>query len=110
MPDGDIVVVGEKVIKMSKHKAVLLVRFISPPSYGGHKIQLYPKSLEPSRGQGQGADLSLLSALQVSHPKATTLRHLGSQSTALPNPPLLSSWHSLHIPPQILILSLFIGT
>ena len=38
VPDGDMVVVGEKAIKMSKHKAVLLVRFISPPSYVGHKI------------------------------------------------------------------------
>ena len=38
VPDGDMVVVGEKVIKMSKHKTVLLVRFISPPSYIGHKI------------------------------------------------------------------------
>ena len=87
-PDGDMVVVGEKVMKMSKHKAVLLVRFVSPAAYVGHKIQLYPKSFEPSRGKGQGADFSLLSALKVSHPKATTLRHLGitehsaSRSTA----------------------------
>jgi hypothetical protein len=76
-PDGDMVVVGEKVMKMSKHKAVLLVRFVSPAAYVGHKIQLYPKSFEPSRGKGQGADFSLLSALKVSHPKAITLRHLG---------------------------------
>jgi hypothetical protein len=34
-----------------------------PPSYEDTKLQLYPRSLEPHKGPGQGKDFSLLSAL-----------------------------------------------
>ena len=76
-PEGKMVVVGVKAQKTSATKAVLWVRFTSPPSYVGHQIQLYPKSLEPKNGPAKGADFSILSALASNHPHATTLRHLG---------------------------------
>ena len=76
-PEGKMVVVGVKAQKTSATKAVLWVRFTSPPSYVGHQIQLYPKSLEPKNGPAKGADFSILSALASTYPQATTLRHLG---------------------------------
>jgi hypothetical protein len=76
-PEGRMVVVGVKAQKTSATKAVLWVRFTAPPSYVGHQIQLYPKSLEPKNGPVKGADFSILSALAPTHPHATTLRHLG---------------------------------
>ena len=76
-PEGKMVVVGVKAQKTSATKAVLWVRFTSPPSYVGHQIQLYPKSLEPKNGPAKGADFSILSALASMYPQATTLRHLG---------------------------------
>lgn len=65
---------------ISKHKTLRIVRFqvVSPPAYVGHKIQLYPKSLEPSQGNwGQRANFCFLSTIKISHPHAITLRHLG---------------------------------
>ena len=76
-PEGQMVVVGVKVQKLSSMKSTLWVRFTSPPSYLGHQIQLYPKSFEPKRGSTAGADFSILSAIAYNHPEANTLRDLG---------------------------------
>lgn len=76
-PEGEMVVVGVKVQKLSSTKSTLWVRFTSPPSYLGHQIQLYPKSFEPKRGSTAGADFSILSAIAYNHPEANTLRDLG---------------------------------
>ena len=38
---------------------------------------MYPHSHEPSRGVGQGQDFSILSALAVTSPRATTFLDLG---------------------------------
>ena len=40
-------------------------------------MQMYPRSHEPSRGVGQGQDFSILSALAVTSPRATTFLDLG---------------------------------
>ena len=58
-PNGDMVVVGTRVQTLSKKKACLWVRFVSPPSLLDREIQLYPRSLEPKSGAGKGADFSL---------------------------------------------------
>ena len=76
-PEGEMVVVGVKVQKLSSTKSALWVRFTSPPSYLGHQIQLYPKSFEPKRGSATSADFSVLSAITHTHPEAKTLRDLG---------------------------------
>ncbi len=53
------------------------VRFLSPPSYKDKKLQLYPHSLEPHKGPGQGQDFSLLSELALQYPSVLTLRDIG---------------------------------
>ena len=40
-------------------------------------LQLYPHTLEPHKGPGQGQDFSLLSALAMQYPSALTLRDIG---------------------------------
>ena len=81
-PEGEMVVVGVKVQKLSSQKSALWVRFTSPPSYLGHQIQLYPKSCEPKKGSAQGADFSILTAIAHNHPHAHTLRDLGVTETS----------------------------
>ena len=81
-PEGEMVVVGVKVQKLSSQKSALWVRFTSPPSYLGHQIQLYPKSCEPKKGSAQGADFSILTAITHNHPHAHTLRDLGVTETS----------------------------
>ena len=71
-PKGKMVVVAVRAQKQSSSKAVVWVKFLSPPSHVGKQIQLYPKSLEPKNGPAKGQDFSLLSALELSHPGART--------------------------------------
>ena len=82
-PNGDMVVVGTRVQTLSKKKACLWVRFVSPPSLLGREIQLYPRSLEPKSGAGKGADFSILTALSHTRPNASTLADLGVRSSGL---------------------------
>jgi len=58
-------VVGVKARKISSKKAVLIVKFIPPPSLNDVHIQLFCSSLELTTKQGQGADLSILTALKI---------------------------------------------
>jgi len=58
-------VVGAKTKKISSNKAILIVKFISPPSLKNAQIQLFCTSLEPKTTQGQGADLSIMTALKI---------------------------------------------
>jgi hypothetical protein len=76
-PEADMIVIGTRVQRLSKMKSALWVRFLSPPSYKDKKLQLYPRSLEPHKGPGQGKDFSLLSALALQYPSALTLRDIG---------------------------------
>jgi hypothetical protein len=72
-----MIVIGTRVQRLSKLKSALWVRFLSPPSYKDKKLQLYPRSLEPHKGPGQGQDFSLLSALAIQYPSALTLSDIG---------------------------------
>ena len=82
IPKGKMVVVAIRAQKQSSSKAVVWVKFLSPPSHVGKQIQLYPKSLEPKNGPAKGQDFSLLSALELSHPGAKTWTDLGVTTTS----------------------------
>ncbi len=69
---GDMVVVATRAEKQSSNKAVVWVKFLSPPSHVDKQVQLYPKSLEPKDGSAKGQDFSLLTTLEMSHPGAKT--------------------------------------
>jgi len=49
----------------------LIVKLLSPPSLKSVQIQLFCTSLEPKTKQGQGADLSIMTALKITNPGAT---------------------------------------
>jgi hypothetical protein len=76
-PETDMIVISTRVQRLSKLKSALWVRFLSPPSYKDKKLQLYPRSLEPHKGPGQGQDFSLLSTLGIQYPSALTLNDIG---------------------------------
>jgi hypothetical protein len=81
-PKGAMVVMATRAQKQSSSKAVVWVKFLSPPSHVGKQIQLYPKSSEPKNGCAKGQDFSLLSALELSHPGAKTWKDLGVTTTS----------------------------
>jgi hypothetical protein len=97
---GPMVVVGYKVQKLSTSKAALWVRFTSPCEYAGKTIQMYPKSLEPTKGPACGAVFSLVRAISASNPQSTTLRDLGinSSSSAVLTSTLLRHFCSMQKP------------
>jgi len=68
-------VVGIKAKKISLTKSVLIVKFISPSSLKNVQMQMFCTSLEPNTKQGQGADLSIMTAL--TNPGAKSLFDLG---------------------------------
>jgi len=70
-------VVGIKSKKISSTKAVLIVKFISPPSLKNVQMQMFCTSLEPNTKQGQGADMSIMSVLTLTNPGAKSLFDLG---------------------------------
>jgi len=59
-PEGKMCVVGIKAKKISSTNAVLIVKFISPPSFKNVKMQMFCTSLESNTKQGKGADLSIV--------------------------------------------------
>jgi len=75
--DGEMRVTGIQAKKISKHKAVLVVKFLAPASLKDTEIQLFCTSLEPNTRLGQGADLTLLTAIRKTHPHAKTLHDIG---------------------------------
>jgi len=77
-------VAGVKVRKISKKKAVLIVKFISPPSSKDVHIQLFctslgPLGLEPNTTTGQVPDMSHLTALKTTTPGAKSLFDFGER-------------------------------
>ena len=68
---------GIKAKKFSSTKAVLIVKFISPPSLKNVQMQMFCTSLEPNTKQGQGADLSIMTALTLTNPGTKSLFDLG---------------------------------
>jgi len=77
VPEGKMRVVGIKAKKVSSTKAVLIVKFISPPSLKNVQKQMFCTSLEPNTKQGQGDDLSIMTALTLTNLGAKLLFDLG---------------------------------
>jgi len=77
VPEGKMHVVGIKAKKISSTKAVLIVKFILPPSLKNVQMQMICTSLEPKTKQGQGANLSIMTALTLTNPGAKSLFDLG---------------------------------
>jgi hypothetical protein len=77
LASGPMVAIGYKTESLTAVKSALWVRFTSPPEFVGRNIQMYPKSLEPTKGPARGADFSILNVIHMSHPHAVTLRDLG---------------------------------
>ena len=65
-------VVGIKAKKISSTKAVLIVRLSLK-----NVRQMFCTSLEPKTKQGQGTDLSIMTALKITNPGAKPLFDLG---------------------------------
>ena len=74
---GELRVVSVDVFKLTKSKAVLIVNFVSPQSLRDTTMQIYCTSLEPKRGLGQGADLSVLTTIKHTLPQAKSLYDIG---------------------------------
>ena len=70
-------VIGVDTKKLTKTKAVLIVKFLTPQSLKDSTMQMYCTSLEPKRGFGQGVDLSILTAKQYTLPQANSLYDIG---------------------------------
>jgi len=74
--EGKLRVVGVKAKRFSS-KAVLIVQFISPSSLKNVQTQLFCTSPEPRTKQGQGANLSIMTAFKTTKPGAKSLFDLG---------------------------------
>jgi len=61
---GEMRVVGVYALKLTKSKDLLIVKFLSPQSLRDTTMQMYCTILEPKRGLGQGADLTVLTAMK----------------------------------------------
>ena len=70
-------VVGVNAKKLTKSKAVLIVEFLSPQSLKDTTMQMDCTNLEPKRGLGQGADLSVLTAIKHTLLHAASLHDIG---------------------------------
>jgi len=77
VPEGKMRVVRIKAKKISSTKAVLIVKFISPPSLKNVQMQIFCTSLEPNTEQGQSTDLSIMTTLTLTNPGAKSLFDLG---------------------------------
>ena len=75
--DGEMSVTGIQAKKISKQKAVLVVKFLSPASLKDTEMQLFCTSLEPKTQMGQGGDSTLLTAICKIHPHTKTLHDIG---------------------------------
>jgi len=69
--------VGVNAKKLTKSKAVLIVEILSPQSRKDTAMQIYCTNLEPKRGLGQGADLSVLTAIKYTLLHAASLYDIG---------------------------------
>jgi len=74
---GEMRVIGVGTKKLTKTKAVLIVKFLTPQSLKDSTIQIYCTSLEPKRGLGQGADLSTLTTIKYTLLQAKSLYDIG---------------------------------
>jgi len=60
VPEGSLCIVRDKArnLQIWKKNAILIVKFVSPPSFKDVHTQLFCTSLEPNTKKGQGAGLS----------------------------------------------------
>jgi len=77
VPEGKMRVVGIKAKKILSTKAVLIVKFFSQPSLKNVQMQIFCKSLDTRTKQGQGADLSIMTAPKITNLGAKSLFDLG---------------------------------
>jgi len=70
-------VIGVDTTKLTKTKAVLIVKFWKAKSLKDATMQMYCTSLEPIRGLGQDADLSILTGIKYALPQAKSLKDIG---------------------------------
>jgi len=68
---------GVDTKKLTKTKDVLIVKFLTPQSLKDSTMQMYCTSLESKRGLGQGADLSILTAIKYTVPQAKSPYDIG---------------------------------
>jgi len=69
-------VIGVNTKRLTKAKAVLIVKNLTPQSLKDSTMQMYT-SIEPRHGLGQGADLSILSAIKYTLTHAKSLHDVG---------------------------------
>jgi len=62
--------IGVDTKKLTKTKVGLIVKFLTPQSLKDSNMQMYYTSLEPKRSLGQGAYLSILTAIKYTLPQA----------------------------------------
>jgi hypothetical protein len=74
---GEMRVIGVDTTKLTKTKAVLIVKFWQAKSLKDATMQMYCTSLEPIRGLGQDADLSILTGIKYALPQAKSLNDIG---------------------------------
>jgi len=74
---GEMRVIGVDTKKLTKTKAVSIVKFLTPQSLKDSTMQMYCTSLEPKHGLGQGADLSILTTIKYIVPQAKSLHDIG---------------------------------
>jgi len=74
---GEMRVIGVDTKKLTKTKAVLIVKFLISQSLKDSTMQMHCTRLEPNRGLGQGADISILTAIKYTLPQAKSLYDIG---------------------------------
>jgi len=85
-------ITGVDTKKLTKTKAVLIVKFLIPQSLKDSTMQMYFTILEPQRSLGQGADLSILTAIKYASIRPNFLSTLRGDflGVFLPNEDLLT--------------------
>ena len=74
---GEMRVIGVDAMKLTKTKAVLIVKFLTPQSLKDSTMQMCCTDLEPRRGLGQGAKLIIRTAIRYILPQAKSLYDIG---------------------------------
>jgi len=96
---GEMRVVGVDALKLTKSKAVLIVKFLSPQSLRDTTMQMFCTSLKPKRGLGQGEDLRVLTAIKHTLPYAISLHAIGvcQLSASGVTRAMIADFNSLHV-------------
>jgi len=74
---GEMCIIGVDTKKLTKIKAILIVKFLTPQSLEDITMHMHCTSLEPKRGLDQSADLNILTAMKYTLPQAKPLYDIG---------------------------------